>query len=77
LNYDADEDEPKSIGKNQASTCAQGSVDGRKGILNNKKIKSLDFVRNSVIGHLGIDFRNACAMHNFTFKPILYDKGHT
>jgi hypothetical protein len=42
-----------------------------------KKNKSLDFVRNSVLGHLGIDLRNACAMHNFTFKPTLYDKGHT
>lgn len=42
-----------------------------------KICKSLDYVRNSVLGHLGIDLRNACAIHNFTFKPTLYDKPNT
>ena len=39
-----------------------------------KSNKSLDYVRNTVLGHLGIDLRNACAIHNFTFRPTFYDK---
>jgi hypothetical protein len=83
---DADEDVPRTKKKNDAFTCAQSS-EARKCtkirsmvetvFASVKKNKSLDFVRNTVIGHLGIDLRNACAMHNFTFKPIFYDKGHT
>ena len=42
-----------------------------------KRNSSLDYVRNSVLGHLGIDIRNACGLYNFTFEPILYDKPDT
>jgi hypothetical protein len=86
LDYDADQDEPRAKGKNDPLTCSQ-SADAQKcakvrsmvekvfSII--KKNKSLDFVLNSVIGQLGIDLRNACAMYNFTSKPTLYDKRHT
>ena len=85
VEYDFDNiSKPK--GKNNPFTCSQSS-EARKctkvrsmvervfAII--KKNKSLDFVRNSVLGHMGIDLRNACAMHNFTFRPTLYDKNHT
>jgi hypothetical protein len=38
-----------------------------------KQNYSLDYVRNSTIGHLGIDLKNCCAFYNFTFKPVYYD----
>ncbi len=38
-----------------------------------KKNKSLDNIRNSALGHNGIDYRIACAMNNFTHKPLVPD----
>lgn len=32
-----------------------------------------DYIRNSVLGHIMFDFRIACAMHNFSHKPIMSD----
>jgi hypothetical protein len=34
-----------------------------------KNLKALDNVRNTIIGHIAIDYRIACAMHNFKYKP--------
>ena len=42
-----------------------------------KQNASMDYVRNSVLGHLGIDLRNACAIHNFKSDPVFYDKPNT
>ena len=42
-----------------------------------KQNASLDYVRNSVLGHLGIDLRNACALYNFKFQPVYYDTPET
>ena len=42
-----------------------------------KKNKAIDKVRNTVLGHLGIDMRIAAAFHNFTFKPLVDDKNDT
>ncbi len=38
---------------------------------------ALDFIRNTQVGHIGIDLRNVCAFYNFTFKPKLDDKPNT
>jgi len=38
-----------------------------------KKFKQLKSIRNSIAGHINCDFRNACAMHNFSFNPIVVD----
>ena len=42
-----------------------------------KQNYSLDYVRNTVLGHLGIDLRNCCSFFNYTFKPVLYDQPHS
>ncbi len=36
-------------------------------------MQSLDNVRNTILGHLQIDYRIACAMSNFTHKPCETD----
>lgn len=41
---------------------------------NIKNKKALDNIRNTTLGHIMIDYRNACAMINFSFKPCSPDK---
>jgi hypothetical protein len=36
-------------------------------------MRSLDNVRNTILGHLQIDYRIACAMSNFSYKPCETD----
>jgi hypothetical protein len=40
-----------------------------------KRFKSLDNIRNTVVGHIQIDYRIACSFYNFTFekKPVCPD----
>jgi hypothetical protein len=59
---------------NQARMCTKirSMVEKIFGVLK-QNYRSLDYVRNSVIGHLGIDLKNCCAFHNFKHKPLLYD----
>ena len=42
-----------------------------------KNFSALDYIRNSRLGSLFPDYRIACAMLNFTHKPLLTDKPHT
>ena len=42
-----------------------------------KQNYSLDYIRNTMIGHIAIDLRNLCAFYNFTFKPTFYDEPYT
>jgi len=37
----------------------------------------LNKIRNTIAGHISIDFRIACAMHNFTFKPCVVDSSNS
>ena len=84
---DDEEDEPKRSNKDKKSFSSSQSSEARlctkvRSIVERtyaalKHNASLDFVRNTVLGHLGIDMRIACAIYNFTFEPILYDKPDT
>ncbi len=42
-----------------------------------KQFKALDHVRNTMIGHLGIDTKIVCAFLNYTFIPEIYDEPET
>lgn len=41
-----------------------------------KNLKALDHIRNTVAGHIQIDYRIACAMYNFNEKPCCPDGNH-
>jgi len=41
-----------------------------------KHLKALDNIRNTEVGHIQIDYRNAAAMLNFTHTPVLPDKNN-
>jgi len=42
-----------------------------------KNFEGLNNIRNTIAGHISIDFRIACAMHNFTFKPCVVDSSNS
>ena len=42
-----------------------------------KKNKAIDNMRNTVLGHNGIDLRIAAAFYNMTYKPLIDDKPNT
>ena len=83
---DNSDDEPEDKIKGQALTCSQSS-DSRMAtklrsvvervFCNLKKNKAMDNLRNTVLGHLGIDLRKAAAFHNYTLKPLIDDKPDT
>ncbi len=50
-------------------------IERKNGFLKNNY--ALDFIRNSQIGHIQIDYRIACAMSNFVHKPNLTDNTKT
>lgn len=39
-------------------------------------MKALDIIRNTIAGHIQIDYRIACAMYNFNHKHICPDGKH-
>ena len=57
--------------KSRMVTKVRFAVEKEIGYL--KKLLSLDNVRDTVVGHIQIDYRIACAMHNFSFKEIRTD----
>ena len=84
--HDEDLSKPKKINKNAPLSCLES---GRARVCTKvrsmverffsrvKQHYSLDYVRNTMIGHLGIDLKIFCAMYNYTFVPESYDNPNT
>lgn len=57
--------------KNRLVTKIRFIIEKQNSLL--KNMRALDSIRNTSVGHIQIDYRIACAMHNFKYKPCCPD----